>query len=86
MDTQNHGFENVTPFQMMAIFGIYVGFLGCKELIRQLECFSKSILLLTPKLGNMFNEEIFTKKTNVEVYTWRFWSCFTLAVKTSFFY
>lgn len=61
MDTQNHGLEYVTPFKVMVFFGIYVGFLGCKDLIRQLECFSKSI-----------NEEIFTEKTSVEVYTWRF--------------
>ena len=51
MDTQNHGLEYVTPFKVMVFFGIYVGFLGCKDLIRQLECFSKSI-----------NEEIFTEK------------------------
>ena len=29
MDTQNDGLEKVTPFLNIAIFGIYVRFLGC---------------------------------------------------------
>ena len=56
MDIQNNGLEKATSFLNMAIFGIYVKFLGCWFLENILHWFINQQKIVVPEVVSKFLE------------------------------